>query len=107
LQRDNISQGHQAVGLGTNVVLPQVPSIHAERLIGLHVHAVRAIVEVEIVYILRAHIDAERLRDLTDRDSNRFGLFAIDLYQLLWIVRGKAGEQSSQIGALAAAANDL
>src|SRR4029077_112999 len=107
LQRDNISQGHQAVGLGTNIVLPQVPSIHAERLVGLHVHAVGAIVEVEIVYILRAHVNAEGLRDLTDRHSNSFGLFAIDLYQLLRIVRGEAGEQSSQIGSLAAATNDL
>ena len=107
LQRDDIAERHQAVGVGTHVVLPQVPRVHAERLIGLHVNAIGAIVEVEIVHVLRAHVDAERLRDLADRHSDGLGLFAIDLHQLLRIVGREAGEQSSQILALAAAGNDL
>ena len=96
LQRDNIAQRHQAVGVGAHVVLPQVARVHAERLIGLHVNAIRAIVEVEIVHILRAHVDAEGLRDLADRHSDGFRLLAIDLHQLLRIVGGEAGEQACE-----------
>ena len=101
-QRDDVAERHQAVGIGTNVVLPQVRGRHAEGLVGLHVHAVGAIVEIEIVDVLRSHVDAKCLRDLTERHAHGLGLLAIDLHQLLRIVGGEAGEEPDQVLALAA-----
>ena len=106
-QRDDIAERHQSVGVRAHVVLPQVARVHAERLIGLHVNAIGTIVEVEVVDVLRTHVDAQRLRHLADGHSDGLGLFAIDLHQLLRIVGGKAGEQSLQVLALAAGGDDL
>jgi hypothetical protein len=106
-QADNVSQRHQAVGIRTHVVLAQVARIHAEWLIGLHVDAVRPIIEVEIIHVLRAHIDAQRLRDLINRHADGFCLFAINLHQLLRIVCSEASKQSAQVGALVTGSHDL
>src|SRR5207237_5168459 len=107
LQRDDVPERNQAAGVGAHIVFPQVSRGHAERLIGLHVNAIRAIIEVEVVHILRAHVNTQRLSNLADGDANGLGFFAIDLHQLLRIIRRESGEQSSQILPLAAAGNDL
>ncbi len=60
-RRYEVVQRHQAVGVGAHVVLAQIARVHAERLIGLHINAIRAIVEVEVVHVLRAHVHAQRL----------------------------------------------
>src|SRR2546422_1126376 len=100
VQRHYISERNQAVSVGTHIIISQIACAHAEWLIGLHVYAIRAIVEVEIVHVLRTHVDTERLCDLANRYSDGLRLLAIDLHQLLRIIRGVTGEQSSQILAL-------
>ena len=70
-------------------------AVCAELLVGLHVDAIRAIIEVEIVHVGRAHVDAQRVGDLRERDVQALGFFAIDGHQILRIIGGKGGEQSA------------
>ena len=107
LQIKDISKGNQAVGVRAHIVLPQIASVHTEWLIGLHVNAIRAVIEVEVIDVLRTHVHAERLRNLADRHSNGFCLLTIDLHKSLRIVGGKAGKQSDEIVALPAPRHDL
>ena len=92
MQRHDVVQRHQTVGIRADVVLPQIARVHAKRLVRLHVNTIRAIVEVEIVDVLRAHVHAQRLRHLADGYADGFSFLAIDLHQLLRIVGGVAGE---------------
>ena len=107
LERDDVVQRHQTVGVRPHIILAKVARIHAEGLVGLHVDAVRAVVEVEVVHILRPHVNAQGLGYLADGYADRFGLLTIDLHQLLWIGRRVAGKQSSKVLALAAGGHDL
>ena len=70
-------------------------------LVGLHVNPVRTVIEVEVVHVRRAHINAERVGDLRKRDVKAFGLFAIDGDEKLRIAGAVRGEQASEIFFLA------
>src|SRR6201993_3797726 len=107
LQGNNIREWHQSTRIRAYIILPQIARRHTERLIGLHVHAIGTIVEVEIVHVLRSHVDAKRLRYLADGDAHRLRFCTIDLNQLLRIVGRETGEQSRQILALTAGRDDF
>ena len=64
----------------------------AELLVGLHVDAIGAVIEIEIVDVRRTHVNAERVGDLAERNVQALGLFAIDGDDKLRIVRGVGGE---------------
>ena len=66
-------------------------------LVGLDEHAVRAVVEVEIVDIRRAHVNAQSVRDLLQRHVQALGFLAINRDQKLRIARGVTAVQTGQI----------
>ena len=76
-------------------------------LVRLNVDTIGTIVEIEIVHVFRAHVNAERLRDLADGHADGFGLLTIDLDKLLGIVRGVAGEKAAQVLALTAGSDNF
>ena len=84
---DEVVERHHLPGIGAHVVAVQVAGRHAERLIGLHKYAIGAVIEVEVVDVLRAHENAERGGDLREGNAHRLGLLAIDGDQHLRIVR--------------------
>ena len=104
---DQVIERNHLAGVGAHVVIVQIAGFHAERLVGLHIHAIGAVVVVEVVDVLRAHEHIERSGDLRDRDTHRFGLLAIDGDQFLRIVGGERGEQIGQILVRGAGADDL
>ena len=63
-------------------------------LVGLHIDAVGTIVEIEIVHVLRAHVDLERRRDLRERHAEALGLFAVDVHHELRIAGAEGGERA-------------
>src|SRR6185312_5101271 len=88
LKRNDIREWHQPARFRAYIILPQIACRHAERFISLHVDAVRTIVEVEIVHVLRSHVDAKGLRNLADWDTHRLSFFSVYLDQLLRVVGG-------------------
>ena len=78
--------------------------LSAELLVGLHVDAVGAVIEIEIVDVGRSHVDAERVGDLAERNVQALGLFAIDGDDKLRVGGGVGGEQADQIFLFARAA---
>ena len=64
---------------GPRVVLLEVGRLGAELLIGLHVDAIGAVVEVEVVDVLRAEQHRQRVGHLADRQAQAARAVAIDL----------------------------
>ena len=92
LDTDQVIERDHCAGVGTNVELPQVTWLRAELLVGLHVDAIRAIVEIEVVDVLRSHIDLQGRGDLRERHVQALRLFAIDRNQILRIARTEVAE---------------
>ena len=104
LHGHKIVQRNHLARVGAHVVTVQVACIHAERLVGLHEHAIGAVVVIEVVDVLRAHEDVERCRNLRERNPHRLRLLAVDRHQLLRIVGREGCEQAGQFLVLALAA---
>ena len=81
---------HLPVG-GARVQLAQVRRAGAEALVGLHVDAVGAVVEVEIVDVRRAEEHLQRVGDLAQRQAQAARLVAIDFDDELRVVGAEAG----------------
>src|SRR5262249_24613043 len=58
-QGHDIAERHQAVGVRADIIMAQVAGGHAAGFVRLNVNAIGTIVEIEIVHVVRAHIDAE------------------------------------------------
>ena len=84
----------------TDVELADVARLPAERRRGLHVDPVRTVVEVEVVDVLRAEVDAERVVDLRERNRRALGLLAIDRQRQLRIVDAEGREQAADLAAV-------
>ena len=80
-------QRHHVAVRRARVVLAQVGRLRAELLVALHVHAIRAVVEVEVVHILRPQQHRQRVGHLADRQAERPRLVAIDRDDELRVVR--------------------
>src|SRR5271157_1620214 len=78
--------------------------MRAELLVGLHIHTIGTVIEIEIVDVGRTHVNAEGIGDLAERDVQALGFFAIDGDHILRIARGVGGEESGEVFFLALAA---
>ena len=94
--------GHKVIernhlsSVGTQIILIDVFRLGAETAFGLNVNAVGAIVEIEIVYVYRAHVHLKRVGDLAERNLKALGFFAIEANEVLRVVGGETGEQAGQ-----------
>ncbi len=64
---------------------------------GLHVDAIGAIVQVEVVHVCRSFEHAERLRERSEGDAELLGLLPIDRKIELWRVIPEAGERRREV----------
>ncbi len=103
---DVVQRNHLA-GVGLKVVRANVLRARTELLIRLHVHAVRPVVEIEIVHVHRTHEHLKSIGNLAQRHLQALGLFAVDPHQILRVVGGEAGEKSRDLSALIALAHQL
>ena len=67
----------------------------AELLVGLHVHAIGAIVEIEIVDVGRAHVNLQRVVICWSGTLQAARFLAVDLDHELRIVGGERAEQTA------------
>ena len=104
---DQVVQRRHLAGVGADVVAAQVAGRHAEGLVGLRIDAIGAVVVIEVVDVLRAHEDAERIGDLREWNAHRLGLFAVDGDQYLRVVGREGGHQAGQVLVLVAGAHNL
>ena len=91
VQRDHL------VRIGAHIELLDVAGLAAEALVGLHVNAIGAIVEIEVVDVRRAHVHLQRVADLLDGHLQAAGLGAIDVHHELRIVGREGAEQAAEI----------
>ena len=99
----SLLHGHEVVernhlsGVGSQIILADVFWLRAEFTVGLHVDTVRAVIEIEIVHIDRAHVDLQSVSDLAEGHLQTFRFFAVDAHQILRIVCREAGEKTHDI----------
>ncbi len=91
---DHARERHHLPAVGPGVVLAKRFRIGPVGLVGLHVDAVRAVVEVEVVHVGRAQVGLHRVGDLADRQTQASRLLAIDVNGQLRIVRGERAEEA-------------
>ncbi len=103
---DEVIERDELVGGGADVVLAQILRGAAVLLVGLDVDAVGAVVEVEVVDVAGAHEGSEGRGDLTERNTEGFGLLTIDDDVELGIVGGELGVHAGEAGARGAALSD-
>ena len=96
-------EGHHGAVRGAGVELAQVLGVGAVLLVGLHVHAVGAVVEVEVVHVGRAQEHLERVRDLAQRQVQAARLVAVDVDHELRVVGAEAREEPDDPAALVGA----
>src|SRR5208283_63847 len=75
--------------------------------VGLHINPIRTVIEIEIVDVGGAHVDAEGVGDLAERDVQAFGFFAIDGDDKLRIAGGVGGEESGEVVAPETSASEV
>ena len=92
LHGDKVIERNRFSSVRTHVILVDVFSFGAETAVGLNVNAVRAIVEIEVIYIHRAHVHLKRIGNLIKGNLEAFGFFAIETNEVLRVVGGEAGE---------------
>src|SRR5262249_14208163 len=95
-QRNQIVERNHPSGIGSDIVFADISRPRTESLGRLKVDAVSAVVEIEIVYIRRPHINAQRICDLLQGYMQALGLFAVNRYEKLRIVRSETAEHSCQ-----------
>ena len=105
-ERDEVVERNHLAGVGADVVLADVLRVAAELLVGLHVDAIGAVVEVEVVDVARAHEGAEGRSDLAEGDAHGLGLLAVDGDEKLRVVGGEGGVHAGEAGAGSAALTD-
>ena len=93
---DQVIQRDHGSRVGAHVELRDVLSPRAELLVGLDVHAIGTIVEIEIIHVGRAHVHAQRVGNLLQRHVEALRLLTINRHQELRIICRVAGEHSLQ-----------
>ena len=86
LQRDH------GAAIGAHIEAANVAGLRAIALVGLHVYAVRAVVEIEVVDVTGAHVNFQRVSDLVQRNIKALGFFAVNAHHKLRVIGGKAAE---------------
>ena len=92
-----LSSGTMSLLSDADIELPDVARLAAERLVGLNVDAIGAIVEIEIVDVRRAHVDLQGVADLLDGYLQAARLGPIDVHHELRIVGGEGAEQAAEV----------
>ncbi len=105
---DKIVEWNHLAAVGADVVLANVLRGETEGSISLYVDAVGAVVELEVVDVLRTHVDAEGVVDLRERNADGLGFVAIDGDDQLRVVGGEAGVEAGDASVrITASADDL
>ena len=94
LHPHDLLERHHLAGARPRIELSKRLRVGPELLIGLHVDAVRAVVELEVVHVLRPEEDLQRARDLAERQPERERALTIDRDLQLRVVRGERAEQA-------------
>ena len=94
LYRDQVIERDHLPIVRTHIELPEVAGLGAELPVGLHKYAIGAVVEVEIIHVLRSHINLQRGGDLAEGHSQALGFFAVDLHHKLRVSGGEGAEQA-------------
>ena len=92
-----LSSGTIAPVVGTDIELLHVLRLGTELLIRLHIDTIRTVIEIEVIYIGRPHVDAERVGDLRQRHVQALRFLTVNGYQVLRIVGGERRIKSHQI----------
>ncbi len=98
LRIGGLLDGHEVVerdhlaGIRAQIILADIFWLRAEGSVRLHVHAIRAIVKVEVVHVHRTHVHLQRVSDLAEGHSQALCLFTVDAHKVLRVVGGEAGE---------------
>ena len=90
----DVGERHHAAAVGRARSTAPGPRVGPERLVGLHVDAVGAVVEIEVVHVRRPQVDLHRAGDLADRQAEAARLVAVDVDGQLRIVRRERAEQA-------------
>src|SRR5579884_443930 len=93
---------HHPAGLGAHVEILQRIERRPVRVFGLHVHAIRAIQIIEIVYVERAEVGLHRAEDVVQRHADVLGFLAIDVNLILRGVDAERRENVTQVRILIA-----
>ncbi len=83
VERDHVA------GVGAHVEVANVARLAAEGLVSLHVDAIGAIVEVEVVDVGRTHVHLQCVGDLLDGHLQAARLCAVDVHHELRVVGGE------------------
>ena len=94
--RDHVAQRHHLTGAVPHRVALDVAGVRPELAVGLHVDAIRPVVEVEIVHVRRPQQNLHRLRDVAERDAEALRLLAIDRHDELRIVGRELREHARE-----------
>ena len=103
LRRYGLRHSHQVVernhgaGVGAHIELTHVLGLSAKLFVSLNIYAIGTVIEVEIIDIGGAHVDAQCVRDLTEGNVQALGFFAVNGDQELGIVGSITAENASQI----------
>src|SRR5688572_32082886 len=92
----DLLERHHVAAVRARVELPQGLRIRAELLFRLDVDAIRPVVELEIVHVLRAQQDLHGARDLVERQAERERTLPVDCDLQLRIVRRERAERSEE-----------
>ncbi len=84
-----------------------IARLHAEVLVGLHEDAIRPVIEIEVVDVLRAHKNTQGIRDLRKRDAHCLRLLTVDRDKFLRIVGGESGDEARDVFARPAGSDNL
>ena len=95
LGRHHLLERHHLAAARPGIELPQRLRARSELLLGLHVDPIRAVVELEVVDVLRPEQDLHRARDLVERQSQRQRPLPIDRDLQLRIVGGERAEEAA------------
>ena len=103
----DVAERHHRPAARAHVVALDVAGIRPELLIGLHVDAIRPVVEVEVVHVRRAEQNLHRVRDVAERHPEALRLLAIDRHDELRIVRRELREERREARRLVPLADQL
>src|SRR5208283_6091997 len=104
---DQVIQGHHRAAIGAHIELLHVLRFGAELLIRLYVNAIGAVAEIEVVYVGRAHVDAQSIRNLSQWNVQALSFLAVDGYQILRIAGRKWSVEPDEILARAGLPDDF
>src|SRR5260370_453902 len=78
LDRHKVVQRNHLPGIRAQIILPDIFWLRPEFAVRLHIDAVRAVIEIEIVYIDRHHVDLQSVSNLAEGHLQALYFYAAD-----------------------------